>query len=59
MHTNMVIGLLALGAAGGFPLGRWWADTARASHDIARSGTAAPTTAAGDTSNPHLRSRGR
>jgi hypothetical protein len=36
MNTPTVLGLLALGAAGGFPLGRWWAEAARARHDIAR-----------------------
>jgi hypothetical protein len=36
MNTPAVIGLLALGAAGGFPLGRWWAEAARARDDIAR-----------------------
>lgn len=34
MDTMTVLVILGLGAAGGFPVGRWWAENARAHHDM-------------------------
>lgn len=36
MDTTAVIGLMIVGAACGFPLGQWYAEFARAKHDMAR-----------------------
>jgi hypothetical protein len=36
MDTSTVVGILIVGAAGGFPLGQWWAEIARARHDMER-----------------------
>jgi hypothetical protein len=33
MSTTAMVVLLLMGAAGGFPIGRWWAEDARARHD--------------------------
>lgn len=33
MSTTAMMVLLAMGAAGGFPVGVWWAENARARHD--------------------------
>ncbi len=37
MDITVVIVLLIVGAAGGFPLGQWWAETARGRHDAKRA----------------------
>lgn len=37
MDTSTVVGLLIIGAAGGFPLGQWWAEVTRAKHDMQRT----------------------
>jgi hypothetical protein len=33
MTTTAMVVLLLIGAAGGFPLGVWWAEDSRARHD--------------------------
>ena len=37
MDLTAVIGLLIAGAACGFPIGRWWAEVARAKYDMQRT----------------------